>query len=619
MTSRDPSHDAEADLRARLFAAAQAIGRFGTYAWNPLTGEARWSERFHALLGRGPDDLDDSLEAFFRTVHPDDQGRVAEAVDRFSATGSPDVIPFRVVWPDGQIRHLEGRARRVLDENGTVLRMVGVLLDVTEQVEERRQLRRQQVLLDEAQELGRMGAWSLDVETGALTWSRATYAIYGLDPSVAVDTHVALSRLAPEDRPRAGALVRRALDEGTPYDAVLRVIRPNGEERSIRAIARVERDEGGRVRRLFGMVQDITEAEREHQARLRTDRLQSLGQLAGGLAHDINNYLTVARLGIGLALESGDDEALREALLGVEAARGVAARLVTVSDERAPARQAVDLADRVSAMARFTLRGRATKLELELPTHLPPIHADPIQLDQLVSNLVLNASQAMDGAGRVRVAVGTTDDGRIRIDVRDEGPGVDPALLDQLFEPYVTTRPHGTGLGLATCRLVAERHDGTIEVVPSDTGAHFRVELPIREPPAASPPAPSGPPVALEGRTVLVYDDEPTVQRVLGRALVRLGARVHACTSEAAVWRTMYEEGAVDAAILDAVLPGERGGVAVAQDLAARHPQVALVLSSGNLEAHRLEEAPVHALLPKPYSLGELRHALERALAHRRA
>lgn len=254
----------------------------------------------------------------------------------------------------------------------------------------------------------------------------------------------------------------------------------------------------GRVRGIVGVNIDVTDSKRLAAQWERAHRAESLALFAGGIAHDFNNTLAAVMGATGLLQRevAGSPQAialLHEIDGACDAGRGLTRQLLTYARGGAPQRRPVDLATLLAETSRISLRGTHTRLDLDVAPQLPVVEADPAQLQQVVQNLVLNASQAMGGAGTVRVSArGVTLDAArgdalpkgayVRLAVEDHGSGISDADLPRIFDPYYSTKEHGHGLGLAVVQSIVARHGGTITATSDAHGTCFEVHLPASSP-----------------------------------------------------------------------------------------------------------------------------------------
>jgi signal transduction histidine kinase/CheY-like chemotaxis protein len=385
-----------------------------------------------------------------------------------------------------------------------------------------------------------------------------------------------------------------------------------------------------------------SERERLELERREMRRLESLGRIAGGIAHDLNNVLTVILGNSRLALDDPVTPAqLRTRLTRIRSAADCAAALtgqiLAYAGKGGPAFEPVD----VSRLARGMLDllravvSEHTRIGAMLPDDLPAVEADETQLRQLLLNLVANASEALGAAGgEVRIRTGThpgappgrgggSGDGAcVFLEVSDSGRGVDLELRDRIFEPFVSSKSAGRGIGLATVRRIVERHRGAIHVdTMPGRGTTFCVLLPCSaRRPADVEEAPAPRPLAPSGATVLVVDDDEAVCEVAREFLSRGGFRVlTAATGAEAVARVRDAGGSIDAVVLDLVLPDLSGEQSFLRLREAR-PGIAVVLASGydpEQAAARFSAPGLAGFVRKPYAAEDLVGSVLRALERR--
>ena len=477
--------------------------------------------------------------------------------------------------------------------------------------------------------------WLSDVsKTEMMYLSPSFERLWGLSPEVIYQNPQAwLATVDPEDRARViEALPRQATGE---FDVEFRIIRPDGEVRWVRDRAFPLRDSTGQVYRIAGVSTDVT-VRRNLEERLRqSQKMEAVGQLAGGVAHDFNNLLT-AILGNASLLAADSDLPLdaRSSVAEIESAAGRAAsltrQLLTFSRRQVVAVEAANLADIVAGMDRLLHRllGEDAVLEIGVAASVPMVRVDPGMIEQVIMNLVLNARDAMPVGGRVLLELDTLVGVRpppagpgdqsparwARLTVRDNGRGIPPADLPHIFEPFFTTKGvgQGTGLGLATVFGIVELHGGWIEVDSEvGTGTAFRIHLPAAQgevAPATAPTAPRA--VAGGGETILLVEDEPAVRRLAKVVLQHLGyAVVEADSGPAAVALWPSIESVVDIMVADLVMPGGMSGHDLAGQLRSRRPDLRVLYVSGysdDVVRGRFNFTPGRDFLQKPYSAGAL-------------
>jgi two-component system sensor kinase FixL len=373
--------------------------------------------------------------------------------------------------------------------------------DVLRAAELLRELQRSEQQLTLAAAAGKMSLWEWDFATNRIWVNAAGRSLYGVSPDETIDYKRFVATVHADDRPLIERAVEAALEGTDPYTADYRVDLPDGSLHWMAARGRVERDSKGHALRMRGISMDITEhKEAELEAALRRQelahlsRVSVLGELAGTLAHELNQPLTAilgnAQVGRRMMREETTDVEEVAAIFDdvaddAKRAGGIihGMRAMFRKDPVA-ATQAFDLneaAQQVLGLLHSEIIGRKAKIEFRPGSGLPEAAAGRVEVQQVIINLVLNGLDAMKGAGEGMVLEIETvhEDHQLHLVVRDHGPGVPAEMMPRLFEPFITTKPGGLGLGLAISRGIAERFHGelTAENHP-DGGAVFRLLLP---------------------------------------------------------------------------------------------------------------------------------------------
>jgi PAS domain S-box-containing protein len=348
-----------------------------------------------------------------------------------------------------------------------------------------------------------VGLWQFDRTTDELWATEHCRAMFGLAKDTAITRETFLAAVHPEDRPVAVGTLRGALRGGAAVTDV-RVVRPDGEVRWIRLRARSHLDERGAPDQLSGIFIDITdhkaaesEAELQRQEVAHLMRVSVLGELSGAIAHEVNQPLTAILSNAQAALyllgrDSPNLDEVREALQDIvqedNRAGEVIQRLRGLLKKGESSAEPVDLNELVMSttkLLRNELIERRITLETNLAIGRPSTFGDPVQLQQVLLNLTVNAMDAMAATPaeqrRIHVSTRETPAGTIEFFVRDHGPGIKPAGGKQVFEPFYTTKDHGLGLGLTICSTIIRKHGGTIDLRNDETGgAVAKVSLPAR-------------------------------------------------------------------------------------------------------------------------------------------
>jgi PAS domain S-box-containing protein len=448
-----------------------------------------------------------------------------------------------------------------------------------------------------------------------------------------------LQLLDPKNRTPLPDPFQRVLEAGATVASSQNpvLVARNGVERIVANSAAPIRDPLGQTIGIVLVVRDITEKERTAAELLKASKLESIGMLAGGIAHDFNNILTaiVGNLSLG-RLHAPREGPLAKALQTAEKAATRAAdltrQLLTFSKGGTPVKQTASLTELIHETITFVLHGSNVRPFFDLPAGLWPVDVDVNQISQVLHNLALNALQAMTKGGVLHLhacnVLVTPNHGLplpagpyVRITVRDDGPGIAPENLSRIFDPYFTTKAHGTGLGLATSYSILKRHDGLLSVESIlGLGATFHIHIPASTNKVAAPTTPPSPPPVGHG-FVLVMDDEEPIRAVARGLLEHLGYEiVTANDGQDAIDRYVAARDAgrpFDAVLFDLTVPGGMGGLEALQSLRRLDPNIKAIVSSGYSEDPILanyRESGFSTRVLKPYRLEDLAEVLHATL-----
>ena len=417
-----------------------------------------------------------------------------------------------------------------------------------------------------------------------------------------------------------------------------RILRKDGSALTVLFNGKIIRHEGKLA--MMGTIKDITDFEAMQNNLLKQEKLRSLTILAGGIAHDFNNFLTgimgnlsLLKMEMKHAKNEEIIEIIDEALVACGKARGLTAQLMNFTRSGTPVKEAASIEEIIKESAEFSLRGSKSRCEFHFQKNLPILRIDPVQISQVIQNLVLNASQAMPEGGVVRIYAAVVDvnenyplpltPGRyIKISILDNGKGIPEEHLGRIFDPFFTTREKSSGLGLSVCYRIVKNHNGHIEVESEEgKGTAVHVYLPLEEANSIEIKKETNPQSMVRGR-ILVMDDEELVRELVKRGLEKKGITVDvASEGEEAVKKYSEALGSgspYNAVILDLTVPGGMGGVEAARMMLKMHPEANLIVSSGYSEDIVLSEYTKYgfkACLPKPYTIQKLLKAIEKFLS----
>jgi len=431
---------------------------------------------------------------------------LSDIVDAGSAQRRDEIFAIGRGIFETRHRHRDGSFREVL-VNGAVieiddqLHQIMIWTDVTERrlTEEARQESEERLRL--AQEAAEIGTWDRIIATDSLVWSPQTYLNHGLDPQQGGVTPTDWSAiLHPDDRDRVVTRFRQAVEQGGVYEHEYRVVWPDGQIRWLAGRGRAIRDpESGKVVRVIGVNRDLTEQRTAQQEvlRARTEvlhaaRLSTIGEVASTIAHEINQPIGAASNYINTARILSSDPKLNDLLdHGLDQIQRAAITITKVKDfaaNRRLDRRPEAIEPLIQDACFLGLLGNSRhriSVTVDVPADLPEILVNRVQIEQVLVNVILNAADSLSESvhGKIRISVQPSEDASmLEIVVADNGPGFSAEVIPNLFQPFMTTKPNGTGLGLSTSLSITRSHGGNLRAEPgADGGAVFRITLPVAE------------------------------------------------------------------------------------------------------------------------------------------
>lgn len=485
-------------------------------------------------------------------------------------------------------------------------------------------------LLAELQALVHVGIWEWNVQTNDVYWSDELYQILGHPPAAFPPTFEAmLAHVHPDDLTTVKAYFTRGRREASPNTCEYRIVRASGDVRTIHARLRPIFGADGELEMLVGVAQDITET-KEVQARLVfSDRMISVGTLAGGVAHEINNPLATISTSLEIIAEAHTDAETRDARRAVDRIRTIVRGLTAFSRVDDDSRQPVDInriMDLAIGLASNEIRHHA-RLTKQLGS-LPAVFANPARLGHVFLNLLTNAAEAFgDGDAtthEVKVVTRTDDAGWAIIEVHDNGSGISREVQGRIFDPFFTTKGvgRGTGLGLSICHGTVRSLGGDITFrTEVGKGTTFIIALPpTNDTPRKRPPSASPRPMPVRRGTVLMIDDDV----LFTNSLRRLFAAEHDVTvvndGRVALERLQAGE-RFDVILCDLMMP-DVTGVDIHVALREVAPEVAdtmIFITGGAFSpaSQQFLERVTNLCFEKPCDLDELRSAVRRRVTTR--
>ncbi|MEN3939730.1 PAS domain S-box protein [Prosthecobacter sp. SYSU 5D2] len=591
--------------------------------WNLVTGHHWFSDRFYSVFGYRHAELPPTLDAWKERVHPDDLQPVMASLQQAIDGGAESWTgEYRFYREDGTFAYIFDRGHIKRDRSGRAVRMIGGMTDLTSRKQAEEKLREQATLLDKAQD----AILVRDLQHRILYWNRSAERLYGWTAEEVQGRSI--HELLYTDTAPFFAAVAVTLNEGE-WTGVLNQVGKDGHTITVEGRWTLVRDEQGRPKSILSINTDITERKRLEQQFLRAQRLESIGTLAGGIAHDLNNVLAPIMMSIEL-LKMEEQDVMRRSILDtieLSAQRGADMVKQVLSFARGMEGQQLEV--QVGQMIRDIEKitrdtfPKDILLHSEVDAGLWAVQGDATQLHQVLLNLCVNARDAMPDGGLLTVMATNTvldasyaamnPDARegpyVNIQVEDSGAGMSPQVVERIFEPFFTTKElgKGTGLGLSTTLAIIKSHGGFIRVQSEPgRGSRFQVYLPALTAQGAMVPAlpeqslPRG-----TGECILVVDDEAAVRQITQQTLEAFGYRVLVAAdgSEAiAIYATRQKE--ITAVLTDMMMP-EMDGPAVIRVVKRMNPAVKVIAASGLNAASMIAKATeegVRHFIPKPYT-----------------
>jgi PAS domain S-box-containing protein len=622
---------------------AQEIAHIGHWKLNPETNEVTGSDEFFRIFGLTRKEA--TLEKFIEMVHPEDREFDIDTIGRGIKYGENWNIEHRLLTKDGTEKFVQAIGNAITDETGKTVLVVGTVHDITERKRADEALRAQDHRFRAVLENSPTVIFIKDMESRYLFinrhWEKA-FQVRQKDIVGKVDNEIFPKEMA--EAFRANDL--KVIKAGVPLEFEEIVPHDDGLHTYI-SIKFPLYDASGKIEAICGIATDITERKHLEQESFKAQKLESVGLLAGGIAHDFNNIITGILGNISLAkiYSSPEGKAFKrliEAENAVKHATRLAQQLLTFSKGGKPIKKTAYARNLIKDAVSFSLSGSNIRCEYSIREELWPVDMDTGQINQVFSNLVINARHAMPEGGVLKVGAenitigddkrdaleGLLKEGRyIKISVTDNGTGIDKVHLDKIFDPYFSTKEGGSGLGLATSYSIINKHDGhiTVESQPG-AGTTFRLYLPASK----ELPEDKGREELIaslkekkhKGMKVLVMDDEEIVRDVAGKILTSLDYEVDFATegNEAiGLYRKAKESGEpFDVVIMDLTIPGGMGGKEAIKKLLEVDPGAKVIVSSGYFNDPVMSDYKKYGfsgVIAKPYNLAELRATVHKVIA----
>lgn len=622
--------------------AAQRIAHLGNYELDTTTHQVWWSDEVYRIFGLEPERDRATYETFLAGVHPGDRARVQAAVAHRLEGGEQYTLEYRVVRPDGTERIVHSRPALVRDRRGRPAKITGTVQDVTEQKQAEQAIREGEARLRGIMDTVVDGIIAID-ENGTIGSANASAArIFGYGAEEMVGARIDRLIPAPDastqsDRP--GCYVCAGVGSNLGRLREVTGVHRDGTEFPLElAVGELRTGE----RRLYvAAVRDVTERKRVEAALQQAQKMEAVGQLTSGIAHDFRNHLAVIIINLELLEQRLADRTdlqslTQHALDAADRSTALAQRLLAFSRKRALNPQATNLSQLVSGGLADVLRrtlGETIKIEIEHAAHLWPCLADPAQLESALLNLAINARDAMLKGGMLIIetanvrlgdepgvlAEGVAPGEYVMLAVEDTGHGMPAEVAARACEPFFTTKEagRGSGLGLSMIHGFVRQSGGHMEIDSKiGRGTTVKIYLPRAQDGGVASTRGFELPVVQRERaeSVLVVEDDAEVRDRVVAMLSELGYRARQAEDGPSALAILEDEPEISLLFTDLVLPGGMSGPMLAAEARARRPELKVLFTSGYdsagtvVRGHPEEAAQI---LEKPYRKVQLAQALQ--------
>jgi PAS domain S-box-containing protein len=493
-------------------AQAEKLTHTGTWAWDHRTDQVLFcSEEMFRLFGLDPRGSLPTRNNFRQRVHPEDRDRLDKSFEKSLRDKAESFYEYRVLMPDGTVRHIDASGHPVLDEDGELIEFVGTAVDVTERKRTELERRRLASLVEQAADLMAIA----DLSGGTPIYlNKAGLKLVGFDSWEEARTRRGIHYIFPEDRQFVNEVLWPTVLEKGSWSGEMRFrhFKTGDPIPVLYSAFRIDDPDTGQPVNVGNVCRDITERKRaeaearENDRRYRetqielahANRVATMGQLTASIAHEVNQPITAMVTSAEAALRwlragSSHLDEVQQVLPSIigdgKRAGEVIHRIRALMKKAPPKKDRLEINGVILEIINLT-RGEAMKYRIsvltELAGHLPVVEADRVQLQQVLLNLIVNALEAMgaanEGPRELLISTGTIESSGVLVAVQDSGPGLEAAMLERVFESFYTTKPTGLGMGLSICRSIIEAHGGRLWASTNQRrGATFQFTLPRDE------------------------------------------------------------------------------------------------------------------------------------------
>lgn len=618
---------------------AQHIALIGSSRWDAATDTTVWSDELYRITGWDPS-LPGPRDAERAKLYtPESYAILRLAVARTMETGDPYDLELDIVRKDGELRHVLAKGQVIRNQQNSITGLVGTMQDITERKRSEEMIKEREVQYRELVETARDAIFTLSTD-GNITSINAAF-----ESATEWKREEWLGKpftdiLHPNDVTRLRERFGRSMKgEAQPLEEVR--VRTRSDKYVLVELSTVPQTRNGKLIGVLGIGRDITERKQLEEQLRRTQRLDSIGSLASGIAHDLNNVLGPILLGVDILSNKMTDEFSQKILQNVRSSSKRGSEIVKQvlafargTEQEFSPQQLRYVVNEIQSFIRQTFP-KEIELRVEIPKDLPPVLGDSTQLHQILLNLCVNARDAMPSGGLIRISGTKADLSKsdvenyagvrpgvfVCLSVSDTGMGIPEGIRAKIFDPFFTTKEigKGTGLGLSTVNSIVRDHKGFLKLVSEvGRGTEFKIYFPTIDQeqatiePEEHPVLPRG-----NGEGVLIVDDEQSIVQIARETLEAYNYKVYTATDgvEATLVYNRESRSSIALVCSDINMP-RMSGIDLAQILRTSDPQVKILLTSGSPAeiAAKKGEIAKYEFLVKPFNADQLLRAIDKLL-----
>ncbi len=617
--------------REQRFSYAVEGTRDGLWDHDLITDYCYHSDQYARMLGYDPQDLNRTTHTWLGLLHPNDKERAVSTLERYIKDHVQIYeTSYRLRNREGSYRWISTRGRIIYDEKGKALRIVGFNTDITDKVRAETEKEAQEIKFHKLFNTLADPICILSPSGTILEMNYAVESVFGYAEDELLNKPI--ESVFPDIRELDIKKILHILISDNSYLLTHEVARKEGEKFLCEINMSLSSFKGKKA--ILAIIRDVHERNRLEELQQRNDKLNSLGILAGGIAHDFNNllsslfgYLELAQM--ASSPQDGIHEYLDKAIQSFERTKNLTMQLLTFSKGGTPKLKSDTVYATIQESAEFALSGSKIGIDFIFPMEHWLVDFDRNQISQVIDNLVINGKQAMPDGGKLSIEVenmmvekiSSIDLPRgdyVSIKVTDTGIGISSRIVDKIFDPYFSTKKAGSGLGLATCYSIIQKHNGMITVESHiDEGTTFSIFLPRSNKVLDSDIPSKGEVMEQFEGVILVMDDEKAILDITSKMLEMMGFSVLTASHGEEALTVLADHPEISLGLFDLTIPGGLGARDIIEQVLEIHPELPVIATSGYSDDQIMSNPAQFgfaASQAKPYKMAELMNAIKSVL-----